>query len=354
MTTSVVIAAFNGERFIEEQLNSIINQTVLPDEIIISDDGSQDNTVAICRDYAILHQSIPTLIKCIPNDTDEHGVVANFENAICHATGDVIFFCDQDDRWHPNKIERTTQLMSLYKKKILLHDARILQEKEDGSFEAINRTLMPKLPFDDQGIYCLSKEKELTKAFLYCLINGMCIAADRGYILSIMPFSKGFYHDQWVLFCGIADNEVMAVDEELALYRIHNNNTSGLGEFRKKRSFRERVQTYKEKGKSSVKNYYLWFTDTVDYLRDAALIDNLIRERILYFTKERMESLSDGKWRGSLQLWKAKKKGAYQSDGSTLFFHDLFYLWSEKRKNRTSFILGLNRYRRSERSRVGS
>jgi glycosyltransferase involved in cell wall biosynthesis len=88
MTTSVVIAAFNGEQFIEEQLNSIINQTVLPDEIIISDDGSQDNTVAFCRDYAILHQSIPTLIKCVPNDTDEHGVVANFENAICHATGD--------------------------------------------------------------------------------------------------------------------------------------------------------------------------------------------------------------------------------------------------------------------------
>ena len=354
MTTSVVIAAYNGERFIEEQLNSIINQTVLPDEIIISDDGSQDNTVTICRDFALLHQDIPTLIKCVVNEKNEHGVVRNYENAISYATGDIVFFCDQDDCWRQNKIERAIQLMSSHKKKILIHDARVLKESEEGSFEVINKTLMPKFPFNDAGLYFLSKERELISAFLYCIINGMCIVADREYILSIMPFSKGFYHDQWVLFCGIADNEVMAVDEELALYRIHNNNTSGLRTFQRKRSFMEKIHAYKEKGKSSIRNYYVWFVDTVEYLGDVKPLDDLIRQRILFFTRERIESLCESKWKGTLQLCRAKRRGAYQSDGPTLFFHDLFYLWSEKRKNRKRFVLDLNRYKRPERSRVGS
>lgn len=103
MKVSIVVATYNGEKYLEEQLNSFVNQTIMPDEIVISDDNSSDSTVDICNKFKN-RNSIE--VKIFNND-NYHGVTGNFENAAKNATGDIVFFSDQDDVWYENKIEET-------------------------------------------------------------------------------------------------------------------------------------------------------------------------------------------------------------------------------------------------------
>ena len=98
---SVAMATYNGARYIREQLDSILQQTIMPDEIIISDDGSTDDTLEIIADYISKYTNITLLIN-----TDFHGAEGNFMNAFKHCNGDIIFPTDQDDIWVTNKIEK--------------------------------------------------------------------------------------------------------------------------------------------------------------------------------------------------------------------------------------------------------
>ena len=98
---SVAMATYNGARYIREQLDSILRQTIIPDEIIISDDGSTDDTLGIITDYISKYPSITLL-----HNTEYHGAEGNFMNAFKHCHGDIIFPTDQDDIWVANKIEK--------------------------------------------------------------------------------------------------------------------------------------------------------------------------------------------------------------------------------------------------------
>ena len=96
---SVCMACYNGEKFIQEQVDSIICQLGLDDELIISDDGSNDRTLDILFSYE------DSRIKILHNRAC-HGFVGNFENALSHAKGDYIFLSDQDDIWKKEKVQK--------------------------------------------------------------------------------------------------------------------------------------------------------------------------------------------------------------------------------------------------------
>ena len=98
---SIVLCTYNGERFLREQLDTLLSQTYPIHEIIIQDDGSTDSTPDILREYADKHP----VIHVFQNEAD-HGVNGNFFSAMKRATGDYIAICDQDDIWESNKIER--------------------------------------------------------------------------------------------------------------------------------------------------------------------------------------------------------------------------------------------------------
>ena len=100
LSLSVALASYNGERYIAEQLDSIARQTRLPDELIISDDASTDSTPAIVHEFA---QRVPFPVRFLQHE--RLGSTGNFELAIAACQGDIIFLCDQDDVWYPNKIE---------------------------------------------------------------------------------------------------------------------------------------------------------------------------------------------------------------------------------------------------------
>ena len=113
---SVCIATYNGVNYIREQLVSILCQLSSHDEIIISDDGSTDNTIDVLESIRDLR------IKIIYNK-GRHGVVPNFENALRNSTGDFIFFADQDDIWDEHKVARC--MTALKDADLVVHNANV-------------------------------------------------------------------------------------------------------------------------------------------------------------------------------------------------------------------------------------
>jgi len=106
MKVSIALASFEGAATIEEQLDSFSRQTMLPDEVIVSDDRSRDNTVELVRNFAKLSG---LNIKLIRNERNL-GHIRNFSNALLNCTGDIVFLSDQDDKWFPEKIETVTRV----------------------------------------------------------------------------------------------------------------------------------------------------------------------------------------------------------------------------------------------------
>src|SRR6266542_888200 len=101
MKISVAIGTYNGEKFLNVQLESILQQTIPVHEIIVCDDHSGDDTINILREFEV---SYPSLLKIFANEKNL-GVVKNFEKAISLCTGNIIFLADQDDVWNNNKVE---------------------------------------------------------------------------------------------------------------------------------------------------------------------------------------------------------------------------------------------------------
>src|SRR3954454_19649281 len=109
MRNSVALAVWNGERFIAEQLESIAEQSRPPDELVISDDGSSDDTVEIARRFA---RRAPFDVVIMPNQ-ERIGHSDNFFRAMKACTGDLIALCDCDDVWHPDKLARCERPLQL-------------------------------------------------------------------------------------------------------------------------------------------------------------------------------------------------------------------------------------------------
>jgi glycosyltransferase involved in cell wall biosynthesis len=204
---TVCMASFNGEKYIKEQIYSILNQLGNEDELIISDDGSTDNTLEIIKEIEDIR------IKLYKNN-NIHGYAHNFENALKQASGDYIFFSDQDDIWLPNKVE--IMLPYLKADNFVISDAYITNEKLE-----INGRI--------------SSWRKYKKGYirnLYKSIYAGCTCAFTKRIKEYslpFPSTKYIQHDTWIgLLCELKFN-VVNIEEALILYRRHNSNTSGAG-----------------------------------------------------------------------------------------------------------------------------
>lgn len=129
MKTSVVMATYNGENFLKQQLDSILTQTDLPDELIIVDDGSTDRTREILSKFAEQHaQNIS--IELVFRNTNL-GYIKNFIDGIGRASNELIFLCDQDDLWHIDKIKNTKQFFLIHSHMIVLHTNTDIIDQND-------------------------------------------------------------------------------------------------------------------------------------------------------------------------------------------------------------------------------
>lgn len=205
---SVCLAAFNGEKYIREQVESILMQLGPDDELIISDDGSQDNTVEIVSSFcdkrtALLHNK------------GKHGLVGNFENALNHAIGDIIFLADQDDIWKPNKLEVIKKQLRQYD--LVVHDAEMI----DGEGRSLGKTYYSTIHHKKDFISNLWRTRWL----------GCCMAFRREVLEACLPFPGNIVaHDYWIGMLGMLQFRYCFIDDILICYRRHGNNTSPSGE----------------------------------------------------------------------------------------------------------------------------
>lgn len=207
---SVCMATYNGEKYIIEQINSILSQLDECDELIISDDGSTDRTIEI------IQQINDKRIRMIYNHNSIHGYTSNFYNALKMAEGDFIFLSDQDDVWMPGKVQKTME--KLQKFSFTISDA-IEVDKELNSI-------------------CDSRVKKyrIKRGFVSNLLRsryiGCCMAFDRNVLDMLFPvptYTNKYPHDLWIALIGEFYFPSTLIQEPLILYRRHGENCSDGG-----------------------------------------------------------------------------------------------------------------------------
>lgn len=212
---SVCMTTYNGEKYIEEQVDSILNQLCENDELIVCDDVSIDRTLTIIEGMNDIR------IKIIRNN-ENVGVVKNFEKAIDLANGDFIFLADQDDIWEYNKIE--CFMNEFHDSGLLVSDAFIIDSEgkliRDSFFNNSNpvKGLLHNIYKNPYLGCCMAFRAELKKY--------------------ILPFpEKIAMHDIWIGNIVYKYGKIKFVNEKLLRYRRHGNNISHTGERRKIRYF---------------------------------------------------------------------------------------------------------------------
>ena len=225
MKISIVMATYNGELYIEKQLASICNQTVPPDEIIISDDRSSDNTISIIKSF-INKNNIAQKTNIYVNNT-QLGFAKNFLNAISKSSGDILFFCDQDDIWNLKKIERFINIFKEKKAMAVMGRQKYIDEEDNEVIPMIAGS----------GIYdrfsFLKFSKIVRRVAFSEQINsnrstGMALAARREIVLSCILYVNkyGLSHDSIIGLYASLCQGMYFINENLVYRRIHASNTS--------------------------------------------------------------------------------------------------------------------------------
>ena len=206
-TISVAMAVYNGERYLEEQLNSILSQLEKDDEIVISLDPSTDGTEAILREYCKRDKRI-----FVCKGTGE-GIIKNFENAVRHCRNAIIFLSDQDDIWVENKVSLMLQRFRNPEVLLVIHDAKVVNENLDVL---------------ENSFFCIRKSRKgIFKNLMKNSYIGCCMAFRRRSLKSVLPFPRRIpMHDQWIGICCECMGKVDFIPEKLILYRRHSGNAS--------------------------------------------------------------------------------------------------------------------------------
>jgi glycosyltransferase involved in cell wall biosynthesis len=203
------MTTYNGERYLRQQLDSILGQTVAPDEIVICDDGSTDGTRELLERYRERH---PGLIKTRLNEKNL-GYVKNFYQAIALCSGDLIALSDQDDVWLEDKLERMRDAVG---ESLLVYADSLFV---DSSGNSLGRR---------ESSYFRGKEIPTFKSLLINnFICGHSCLLRKELVAGVSRFPQHIPHDHFFALLALSRNKLAYLDQVLVLYRQHTANTVG-------------------------------------------------------------------------------------------------------------------------------
>ena len=205
---SIILSSYNGEKYIDEQLDSLVNQSYKNIEIIVVDDCSTDTTLALIKEFELEHEFI-TLYEGNKN----LGYVKNFERGVRLAKGEYIAFCDQDDYWLPNKLELLIKAIGSYD--VAYCDSQLVNNR----LEPIGKNM-------SIGHNFITSNNPLNFMVKNC-VSGHAMIFKKDLLTKDFEFPKLIPHDWWVTFLASCSNGVVFVDEVLVKYRIHDTNQIG-------------------------------------------------------------------------------------------------------------------------------
>ena len=221
MKISIALCTYNSEKYLPEQLNSFLSQIRPPDEVLVCDDASKDQTVNILKKF---QATAPFTVKIVENERNL-GFNKNFEKAISLCTGEVIFISDSDDIWLPEKIARVLHQFQNNPKTQLVFSNEFLcdvsgKQLPQTFWQLNNFSEAEKKLFDLPLGYQILLRKTLAP--------GHTMAFRTELRQKILPFGTNWVFDAWILWIAKLSSEIKIISEPLVLYRQHGEQNIGL------------------------------------------------------------------------------------------------------------------------------
>jgi glycosyltransferase involved in cell wall biosynthesis len=276
LSISIALCTYNGERYLPEQLDSFLRQTRRPDELVVSDDGSQDGTVSLVETFAA---RAPFPVRLFLNHQNV-GHNRNFEKAISQGRGSVIAPSDQDDVWLPEKLAEIEQVFQERPGLgYLIHDATVVDEKLQplgySLWEAIR--FKPRL----QKIFANGGAREILFKSQY--VWGCTLALRGDLPAKIFPIPPLWDHDRWIGLVVSLLAEVTLIAQPLILYRQHGDQRYGVDKGRSLRNLTRNLT----KGQYA-QRAAMW-TAALDHLATAEVLN--INQKFLRAMEDKIEHL---------------------------------------------------------------
>ena len=217
-TVSILLPTYNGEKYLKEQIESILNQTYKDIKLVISDDCSSDNTVNILKQYEQQDSRIELYIQ--PKNM---GVVKEIEFLLQKVETPFYMLADQDDYWLPEKVEKSLEILIKNNADLVFGDLEVVDENLNtiypsfGDFMLLNRKIHKYL--DSYKVN-----------YLYNCVTGCTVLAKKETIQYIIPIptkSKYLIHDHWISIMASLNGKLAYMDEKYIKYRQHRNNQVG-------------------------------------------------------------------------------------------------------------------------------
>jgi glycosyltransferase involved in cell wall biosynthesis len=220
MGISIAVCTYNGAHFLQEQLTSLLNQTYLPDEVVVCDDQSTDSTLLILNTFK-LNAPFPVHIHI---NSQRLYSTKNFEKAISLCQEDIIALCDQDDVWLPQKLEKVQQYFTKFPQiSALFSDGLVV----NSDLKSSGYTLWQHVKFTRSEQRLLNSNHALDVLLRRNVVTGATLVIKSSLKSQILPIPEEWVHDAWIAVIVAASNELAAIPEPLFLYRQHETNQIG-------------------------------------------------------------------------------------------------------------------------------
>lgn len=243
----ILLASYNGEQYIKEQLDSILNQTCQDFRILVRDDGSTDKTVDIIRDYI---KRYPEKIELVEDAAVCKRPAKNFFQLVHHAEAPYIMFSDQDDYWLPEKIKKMQEKMQELEQ---MHgaDTPMLVFCD---YRTVDKELKT-LDFDSSNSQVSACHLELNRLLVQNYVTGCTVMVNRSLYRKMEEYDEAIeMHDWWAALLASALGVLCHLPERLVLYRQHGNNCVGAANIK---SFRYRIHKFLDKKTRTSQQRYL-------------------------------------------------------------------------------------------------
>lgn len=295
---SIALCVYNGEKYLEEQLDSLVNQTYPNIEIVVVDDGSRDRSLDILRAY----QEKYPFFRIFENEVNL-GYVKNFEKAIGLCAGEYIALCDQDDIWDLEKISK--QVAGIGDNLLIYHDSAFMDEQ--------GRQMTWKRKMSD--IIHLYRGDD-PKVFLYFnCVSGHSILFKRDLRDEFLPFNPNHFHDHWIAYVAVNLGSIEVIPETLVRYRQHTTTSTDILNKRKK----IRKNYHENRDIKKLKRDLAWVQQCASFKKNR---DQPFLDRLRSLFEERLESFFSFEYAGIIQ------------DN----YEQLYYIPVYKKSNKLSFV----------------
>jgi glycosyltransferase involved in cell wall biosynthesis len=253
---SIALCSYNGARYLQEQLDSIAGQSRLPDELVVCDDRSLDETAEIIRAFA---SKVSFPVRLTINERNL-GSTKNFEKAVSLCRGDIILLSDQDDVWREDKIMRfEIAFVSAPSVGAVFSDAEVVDEH----LRPMGYHLWESITFSPVQQKRLIRGKSVGVLLKHNVVTGATLAFRGNFKGLVLPIAGCWQHDGWIALLIAASADLSIIGEPLIKYRQHSKNQIGAV----KLEFSERLADAQLKGSRA----FITYIDQLETVRDRIL-----------------------------------------------------------------------------------